>query len=115
MLFSKSDTSVAIFSNEAETLRNCQKKFKNAHHSLKDLRLVFLLCQLVIDILKLDCLLYNNQALRQIPSGNILSKGMSLLCRLRYAIIFRAFFTICLTAIWSALLNPSGIVNFLLS
>ena len=35
MLFSKSDTSVAIFSNESWNFTELSKKFKNAHHSSK--------------------------------------------------------------------------------
>ena len=68
------------------------KEVQEAAPFLKDGRLIFLLCQLVIDILKLDCLCiiikpYTADTIRKHPV-----KRNALLCRLRYAIIFPGVF-----------------------
>ena len=58
------------------------------------------------------------ERIKNLPSKPVLEQflGAGLGCAVfGMPSFFRAFLTISLTAIWSALLNPSGIVNFLLS
>jgi hypothetical protein len=80
--------SVAMFMKLSWKCTELSKKFRNAAPLLKDLGLVFLLCQLVIDILKLDglCIIVFPD-----PADAVLKhpvKRNTLLCGPRNTVIF---------------------------